>query len=97
VADDQAPDLWQFAVVDRFVTVGLSISDGGERDGERLLDVWAEDGDHMVKVSLPWAAVRELADEALQDWLYDPSVGGPDEGEEDQGDREEREPVREVH
>lgn len=68
---DTAPDLWYFERQDRFVIERVSLSDGGVReDGERMLDLWAEDGDHMVKIALPWAAVRELADEVLPDWVH---------------------------
>lgn len=75
MADDataQPDDLWHFERHRGFWSEGLSLSDGGVReDGTRVLGLWAEDGDHMVKVTLPWAAVRELADEILPDWLAD--------------------------
>ena len=99
MADDQAPDaLWHFERTHRFggpERVGLS--DGGTTPaGDRYLDlsVWNDDENMWITVALPWAAVRELADEVIQDWLYTPSVAGAhDAGHGDGDGGREGEPV----
>jgi hypothetical protein len=70
---EPADALWHFERTHRVGgPEGLSVSDGGATvGGTRYLDVsvWSDDEDAWVTVSLPWAAVRELTDEVLADWL----------------------------
>lgn len=74
MADLQPSDLWHFERHLRFASERLSLSDGVNEHGDRLLTVSVEDGDHLVEVALPWGAVRELAQEVLPEWLYGPTV-----------------------